>query len=375
MSLNANLRDAKRNKNDEFYTQLPDIENELKHYKAHFQGKVVYCNCDDPTESNFYRYFSANFEHLGLKRLIASCYRNESRDLFSQHDSEQAAWIEYTGNPRGEGLPRPEDASLRHFEGDGDFRSPESIGLLSQADIVVTNPPFSLFREYVAQLVEHDKRFLIVGSQNAITYKEIFPLIKDNRIWLGMTPKGRDMLFDVPSEYAQELRKTKREGSAYRLVDGVVKGRLGNAAWFTNLDHTKRHEELPMFRRYTPEDYPHYDNYDAINVNKIADIPVDWDGAMGVPITFLDKYNPDQFEILGFSSLWDDGFESHTFYDDYSEFRPDGTKSGMSGQKANGYPILRGSPRKGNYLVRGEDVVHCLYRRVFVRRRDPTISG
>lgn len=299
MSLNANLRDARRNKNDEFYTQLPDIENELKHYKAHFQGKVVYCNCDDPTESNFYRYFSANFVHLGLKRLIASCYRNDSRDLFSQHDREQAAWIEYTGNPRDEGLPRPEDAALRRFERDGDFRSPESIELLQKADIVVTNPPFSLFREYVAQLVEHGKRFLIVGSQNAVTYKEIFPLIKENRMWLGMTPKGKDMLFDVPSEYAQELRETKKEGSAYRLVDGVVKGRLGNAAWFTNLDHAGRHEELPLFRRYTPEDYPHYDNYDAINVDKVAEIPVDWGGAMGVPVTLLDKYNPDQFKIVG----------------------------------------------------------------------------
>ena len=218
--------------------------------------------------------------------------------------------------------------------------------------------------------MQYGKKFLIVGSQNAVTYKEIFPLIKDNRMWLGVTPKGQDMLFDVPEGYAQELVATAKEGSAYRVVEGVVKGRLGNAAWFTNLDHKKRHEELILYKRYSPEEYPTYDNYDAINVDRIADIPMDWDGVMGVPITFLDKHNPEQFEILGFSSLWDDGFSSRTFYDDFAEMRQDGTKTGMSGQKANGYAILRGRPRKGNYLVRGDDVVHCLYRRTFVRRKD-----
>ena len=178
-------------------------------------------------------------------------------------------------------------------------RSANSIELLKQADIVVTNPPFSLFREYVAQLMAHGKKFLIVGSQNAITYKEIFPLIKDNRMWLGITPKGQDMLFDVPEGYAQELMATAKEGSAYRVVEGVIKGRLGNAAWFTNLDHAKRHEELILYKRYSPEEYLAYDNYDAINVDKTTAIPMDWDGAMGVPITFLDKYNPEQFEVIG----------------------------------------------------------------------------
>jgi len=354
---------------DEFYTQLSDIEKELRHYTNHFEGKVVYCNCDDPRISAFFHYFSYRFERLGLKRLITACYKNRERDLFSRHDSERAIWLEYNGSAKGGRVPDVEDIGIRELEGDGDFRSAECIELLKRADIVVTNPPFSLFREYVAQLVAYGKKFLIVGSQNAVTYKEIFPLIKDNTMWLGVTPKGQDMLFDVPEVYAQELVATAREGSAYRVVEGVIKGRLGNAAWFTNLDHKKRHEELILYKRYSPEEYPAYDNYDAINVDKVAEIPKDWDGAMGVPITFLDKHNPEQFEILGFSSLWDDGFESHTFYDDYVEMRPDGTKSGMSGQKANGYPILRGRPRKGNYLVRGDDVVHCLYRRTFIRRK------
>ena len=299
LSLNKNLNKAKRAKQDEFYTQLADIEREAKHYAGHFRDKVVYCNCDDPRVSKFFHYFSYNFERLGLKKLISACYQNRERDLFSRHDSERAIWLEYKGSTKGDRVPDVGDIGIREFEGDGDFRSAECIELLKQADIVVTNPPFSLFREYVAQLVQYDKKFLIVGSQHAITYKEIFPLIKDNRLWLGVTPKGQDMLFDVPKEYAQELTATKKEGSAYRLVDGVVKGRLGNAAWFTNLDHDKRHEELILYKRYSPEEYPTYDNYDAINVDRVADIPMDWDGAMGVPITFLDKWNPEQFEILG----------------------------------------------------------------------------
>ena len=299
MSQNKNLHRAKRAKQDEFYTQLADIENELKHYKDHFKDKVVYCNCDDPRVSNFFHYFSYNFERLGLKKLITACYKNQERDLFSHHDSEQAIWLQYQGNTKGGKVPEATDIGVNYFKGDGDFRSEESIELLKQADILVTNPPFSLFREYIAQPIEHNKRFLIVGTQNAIAYKEIFPLIKNGLLWLGVTPNGQDMLFDVTTDYAQELIDTKKEGSAYKVVDGKVKGRLGNAAWFTNLDHGKRHEKLILYKHYTPEEYPHYDNYDAINVDRIADIPMDWSGEMGVPITFLDKYNPDQFEIIG----------------------------------------------------------------------------
>ncbi len=302
MSKNQNLHSAKRGKNDEFYTQLSDIENELRHYKDHFHDKVVYCNCDDPRVSNFFTFFSKQFEWYGLKKLITTCYKNQQPDLFSSHDSEQAVYLEYNGDQDGNRRPDPHEIEVKPLQGDGDFRSPECIELLKQSDIVVTNPPFSLFREYVAQLIEYDKKFLILGNQNAITYKEIFPLIKENRMWLGYGTGGRDMLFDVPEEYAHELVETKKEGSAYRIVDGIVKGRLGNACWFTNLHHKKRNEELILYKKYSPEQYPHYDNYDAIEVSKTMEIPEDWKGYMGVPITFLDKWNPNQFEILGIAN-------------------------------------------------------------------------
>ena len=296
-SLNNNLAKAKKNKNDEFYTQLVDIENELKHYKNHFKDKTVYCNCDDPRVSNFFHYFSYNFENLGLKRLITTCYKNQNMELFSQNSSERAIYLEYNGDKNGDKVPNPTEIGIKLLKGDGDFRSPESIELLKQADIVVTNPPFSLFREYVAQLIDYEKQFVIIGNKNAITYKEIFKLIKDNKLWIGNTPMGVDMLFDVPKEFAQKLISNKKEGSSYRLINGVVKGRA-QAVWFTNLDHDKRHEDLILYKTYNEAEYPKYDNYDAINVDKTSDIPIDYQGAMGVPITFLDKYNPEQFEII-----------------------------------------------------------------------------
>ena len=291
MAGNKPLHAANRAKQDEFYTQLPDIEKELKHYRKHFRGKTVYCNCDDPTISNFFRYFHLNFEKLGLKRLITTCYKNRQPDLFSRHDMEAAAGVKYVGNGT--------EPTIFQLNEDGDFRSRECIELLKQADIVVTNPPFSLFREYIAQLVEYDKKFVVIGSMNAITYKEVFPLIKSGSLWLGHGPDGKDMLFDVPENYRQELVETKKEGSAYKRVEGIVKGRLGNARWFTNLDHRKRHEDLILHKKYSPDEYPKYDNYDGINVDKTAYIPVDYAGEMGVPITFLDKHNPEQFEIIG----------------------------------------------------------------------------
>ena len=298
MPQNKNLRSAKAAKNDEFYTQLSDIENELQHYEAHFASKMVYCNCDDPRVSNFYRYFSLKFEDLKLKRLIASCYRNQDADLFSRHDSEKAVWIEYTGYRKGERTPRDEDAEVRPFEGDGAFRSAECIDLLKQADIVVTNPPFSLFREYVAQLVEYGKKFLIIGNINAVTYKEVFPLIKENRMWLGPSIKSGDREFGVPDHYPLTAATSRidEDGNKFIRVKGV--------RWFTNLDHAKRHKFLKLGAKYkgNEEDYPKYDNYDAINVNRVADIPRDWTGAIGVPITFLDKHNPEQFEILGITA-------------------------------------------------------------------------
>jgi hypothetical protein len=204
---NSNLHQAKNAKKDEFYTQLPDIENELKHYRQHFKDKVVYCNCDDPRMSNFFHYFSYNFEDLGLKKLITTYYQNQNRDLFSQHDSERAIYLEYQGDTNQNRAPDVDEIGVQYLKGDGDFRSAESIELLKQADIVVTNPPFSLFREYVAQLIEYNKQFVIIGNKNAVTYKEIFPLIKQNKLWVGNTPMSTDMMFDVSEEFAQELVK------------------------------------------------------------------------------------------------------------------------------------------------------------------------
>ena len=293
MSLNKNLNQAKREKNDEFYTQRSDIENELRHYKEHFRGKVVYCNCDDPRVSNFFHYFSYNFERLSLKKLITACYQNQDSDLFSRHDSERAIWLEYNGNTKGGRVPDVEDIGIRELEGDGDFRSPECIDLLKQADIVVTNPPFSLFREYVAQLMECGKKFLIIGSLNAVKYKEIFPVIKDNRMWLGPSIKSGDREFGVPDHYPLTAATSRIDENGNKFV------RVKGVRWFANLDHKKRHEDLILYKRYSPEEYPKYGNYDAINVDKTADIPMDWHGLMGVPITFLDKHNPEQFEIIG----------------------------------------------------------------------------
>ena len=279
---------AKRGKKDEFYTQLRDIENELRHYRHHFKDKVVYCNCDDPRVSNFFDFFSKQFEFYGLKKLIATCYKNQQPDLFSSHDSERAVYLEYLGDQDGNRRPDPHEITVNILQGDGDFRSPECMELLKQADIVVTNPPFSLFREYVAQLMEYDKKFLIIGHQNAITYKEIFPLIKENKIWLGYGFKGGAGHFI--SRYEDYATATDRK-------EGMI--RVSGVHWFTNLPHKKRNEELILYKTYSPEEYPHYDNYDAIEVSKTKDIPEDWAGYMGVPITFLDKYNPDQFEIIG----------------------------------------------------------------------------
>ena len=302
------LNNARIQKADEFYTQLHDIEEELKHYREQFRGKVVLCNCDDPFESNFFKYFATNFNFLGLKKLIATCY-DSSPIAYTQLSiwgdtkvvpiqNRRAYRIEITEVPDYnkdgavdlsdvEYLLKNKENTLIHLKGNGDFRSEECVELLKQADIVVTNPPFSLFREYVYQLVKYDKSYLIIGNKNAITYKEIFSLLKDNKMWLGYRNINADMWFVVPDEYKYE-----------KTVDGKkIKHIMG--CWFTNLDTAKRHEKLILYKNYSPDDYPKYDGYDAINVNKVSDIPVDYDGIMGVPITFLDKFNPDQFEILG----------------------------------------------------------------------------
>ena len=297
---NKNLHSAKTSKKDDFYTQLAVIEKELKHYKKHFKCKVVFCNCDDPRVSNFFHYFSYNFEKLGLKKLITTCYKNQDIDLFSQHNVEKAIYLEYEGDKNDNRVPDPEEIGIKYLKGDGDFRSKECIELLKQADIVVTNPPFSLFREYVTQLVKYEKKFIIIGNVNAITYKEIFPLIKNNKIWLGPSIHSGDREFGVPDDYPLTAAgfRVDEEGRKFIRVKGV--------RWFTNLDYKERHEDLILYKQYNEEEYPTYDNYDAINVDKTKDIPADYGGVMGVPITFLDKFNPDQFEIIKFRKGNDD---------------------------------------------------------------------
>ena len=267
MAGNTNLSKAKKAKNDEFYTQIADIEREIRHYRHHFKDKVVFCNCDDPEYSEFFAYFHLNFEELGLKKLICTHY-----------DAEKPTYVLILKEDRnGDGKIDINDVEKYPLSQNGDFRSEECIEYLKEADIVVTNPPFSLFREYVAQLMKYEKKFLIIGNSNAITYKEFFPLLKDNKVWTG---------YNHVKEFLQP--------------DGTIK-KFGNIQWFTNLDIKKRHENLILWKTYTPEEFPKYDNYDAINVDKVANIPCDYYEAMGVPITFLDKFNPDQFEIIGLS--------------------------------------------------------------------------
>lgn len=315
---NRTLSAAKSAKQDEFYTQMGDIANELNHYREQLKGKIVFCNCDDPFESNFFRFFAENFNALGIKRLIATSYKpspiaNTQLGLFGDDKTivpkkgrpkvnANAFVINEVNDLDGNGaidrrdiaekLKANKNNEWRPLEGDGDFRSPECVELLKESDIVITNPPFSLFREYVAQLVEYDKKFLIIGNQNAITYKEIFKLIKENKIWLGVD-NGGTKWFQVPDNYDIQTESRKK------IVDGVKYFSMGSIMWFTNMDNPRRHEQIPLYKRYTHEEFPAYDNYDAIEVSKVAEIPADYDGAMGVPITFLDKYNPDQFEILG----------------------------------------------------------------------------
>ena len=346
MPKNANLHSAKRAKNDEFYTQLEDVSHELRHYWPHFKDKVVLCNCDDPYESNFFRYFALNFNRLGLKKLMATRYAGSpiagtQLDLFAEGQASPSrapdkAIVAEVRDATGDGAVTMGDVAelfrqgrneLTQLEGDGDFRSPECLELLDEADIVVSNPPFSLFREYMHALAERDKKFIVVGNKNAVTYKEVFPLIKENKLWIGNRSMYQDFWLYVDESNAE---KYDEDGRAIRHI---------MACWFTNLDIKKRHEELILAKRYHghESDYPEYDNYDAINVDKVKDIPEDYDGVMGVPITFLDKYCPEQFEILGASDngAVDDKFKLQHF-------------------KKHNEPYVRGSK---------------VYKRIFVRNR------
>ena len=336
---NCDFQEARLAKKDEFYTSLSDIELELKHYTGHFKGKVVYCNCDDPRVSNFFHYFSINFDKLGLKKLITTCYRNQDSCLIGRKDSEQAVYLEYTGAKRGNNVPTSEKIGIMRLSGDGDFRSAESVELLQQADIVVTNPPFSLFREYVAQLVEYGKKFLIIGNMNAVTYKEIFPLFQKKQMWYGPSIRSGDREFRVPDDYPVTAAGSRVDeyGNKYIRVKGV--------RWFTNLDYADRHKPMTLQRAYCPKAYPMYVNFDAIDVSKTIDIPFDYKGLMGVPITFLDKYNPGQFDILG---------SSKTLARPMSQIAEKGT-------------YQQGGPRF--YLPSGKGTYRRMYDRIVIRNK------
>ncbi len=316
---NKNLNSARKAKKDEFYTQISDIEKELQHYWAHFRGKTVLCNCDDPYESNFFKYFALNFNQLRLKKLICTCYNGspvQGTELitffkeFNEEPKKVAYKVEITEvkDMNGDGavdlsdvkILLQNDKNVMSLLETGDFRSKECVDLLKEADIVVTNPPFSLFREYLMLLINYNKEFVIIGNVNAISYKEVFPLIKSEKVWLGPSITSGDRKFNVPDDYPLNAAGCgiDQDGKRFIKVKGV--------RWFTNLDHKKRHEKLDLVCKYSPEEYPHYDNYDAIEVSKTANIPCDYEGIMGVPITFLDKYNPEQFEIVRFRK-GDDG--------------------------------------------------------------------
>jgi len=312
MPSNSTLNKAGRAKKDEFYTRLEEIEQEMWHYEDYFRGKTILCNCDDPFESNFFKYFAMNFNHFGLRKLIATCYDGSPvagqeisfDDLLAMQDGQRKAFkVELTSVPdiNGDGaidlndveaLLRSRKTPVTCLSGNGDFRSDECLALMDEADIVVTNPPFSLFREFVSTLMEHHKKFIILGNVNAITYKEVFPLIMENRIWFGVSIHSGDRAFFVPDDYPLNASGCGVDVQGRRFI------RVKGVRWWTNLDYKERHEGIDLYKHYTEEEFPQYDNYSAINVNKTADIPADFYGLMGVPITFLDKYSPDQFEIV-----------------------------------------------------------------------------
>lgn len=371
MAKNKSLNAAAKAKEDEFYTQLTDVEKELRHYRNHFKGKTVFCNCDDPFESNFFKYFVLNFNRLGLKKLIATCYTGSpiagsQLSLFdvvpnAQENRPYKAVVTTVYDATGDGgvdmddiaeLFKQGENELSELAGNGDFRSEECLALMDEADIVTTNPPFSLFNEYILTLIEHGKEFVVIGSQNSVTYKDIFPLLMTDQMWLGYN--NGDMAFRVPDYY--EPRETR-----FWIDENGQKWRsMGNIAWYTNLDIKKRHEELILVRRYDPSVYPTYANLTGcINVDKVADIPCDYDGLMGVPITFLDKYNPDQFEILGLD--YDSSIPGKTGLDE--RFVKDYYDQGNTGSITVGHPSL------GYYKPDGKVV--RTYRRVIIRNRHP----
>lgn len=386
MARNSTLSAAKSAKNDEFYTQLTDIEKELRHYKQHFSGKTIFCNCDDPFESNFFKYFVLNFNRLGIKKLISTCYSgspiaNQQLSLFDVLESGQEnankpykAIVTQVYDRTGDGevdmidvaeLFKSGENLLEELKEDGDFRSAECLELLNESDIIVTNPPFSLFREYIALLISLDKKFIIIGNINAVKYSDIFPLIQSNKLWSGM---GFNITMDflMPDDYSLK-------GNAYIDKNGKKHGYVPGIAWFTNLDIKKRHNELILVKKYDSSEYPKFDNYNAIEVSKVKDIPCDYSGVMGVPITFLSEYNPDQFEILGVSSAMsnDDSLNIRKDYSKYIGYKQNGEKNGRTGSTFGNAPVIEKDDGKSVYYELNGRRVQATYARLFIRNKHP----
>ena len=385
---NKNLNAAKTAKKDEFYTQMTDIERELQHYWKHFRDKVVLCNCDDPYESNFFKYFALRFNQLGLKKLICTCYdgspvMGSELSLFAldaEGNEKKVAYkveISEVSDMNGDGAVDLSDVEylikndknvLSCLHGNGDFRSKECIELLKEADIVVTNPPFSLFREYIAQLIEYDKKFLIIGNIMSVTCREIFPLIIENKLWLGPSITSGDRKFCVPDDYPLNAATcgVDNDGRHFIRVKGV--------RWFTNIDHNKRHDKIDLICRYTPEEYPMYDNFDAVDVGRTSDIPYNYNGVMGVPVTFLDKFCPEQFEIVGLSQIGcHDKLPDKKKYNSYKEvIRATDICTKVSGGKTNENAVLPGKgTKKTYYLGPNGEIVHSEAKRIFIRNKNP----
>jgi len=366
------LAQAKDAKKDEFYTQLIDIEKELRNYKSHFKDKVVFCNCDDPYESNFFKYFALNFNELGLKKLIATCYNgspvsgNELLLDFGDtvDDPKKVAYkveISEVTDVNGDGainladiqyLMQNDKNVITMLKGNGSFDSPECIELLKQADIVVTNPPFSLFREYIAILFQYNKQFVVIGNMNALTYREIFKLLKENRMWTGFG-FNLSMIFKTPYENKLEANRRYVLSHGFNPDDNYVK--TPSIAWFTNIDIKKRHEDLVLYKHYTPTEYPKYFNFDAINVNKVTDIPFDYDGYIGVPITFFDKYNPSQFEVIGLG-ISNSGLEI-------------GVKPYLPEHKKYRKEVQKRGAVDGDLYMMTDGVVDVPYARIIIKRK------
>lgn len=383
---NRTLSSAKSAKQDEFYTQLTDISNELKHYKSHLKGKVILCNCDDPYESNFFQYFALNFKNLGLKKLIATSYAGspivgdtlpfeEFAGLKPNGKEPYAVEINEVPDLNQDGAIDLVDVkhlllhdanTSRPLLGDdqygaGDFRSKECVEIMKEADIVVTNPPFSLFREFIAHLVAHKKLFLIIGNVNAISYKEVFRLVQENKLWLGPSIHSGDREFRVPDHYPLEAAGFRVDENGYKYI------RVKGVRWFTNMDHERRHESLTLYKNYFPEEYPTYDNFDAIEVGKVAEIPANYEGIMGVPLTFLDKYNPDQFEIIGITQSWY-GIASK-IYPKQVQVNKDGKRSEVT-KLNDGAALQVETPPKGQtYYIVGDHFYTKFYARILIKRK------